>query len=578
MKSLLSTPISPRGLVCFLLAVLFLLRTVYFISAHDVGIEHDSGWYLGVARNLATRGIYASYTNNLTDPTSKASLNIYGRFSVQDGDGFTYFPAGVTVGPGYVLPQAILLRIFGIGYWQYKLWPLIGYFLLMVTLFAFCMYLGGVRSALILGLWFWVRPDIFFNLSHEAFSESIALLFFLISVAFQIKSFPLIKKLDTRDRILLSGVFMGFAILTKYLLLFYVVGLFICVLFSGGEDKLRKVRYLFSLILGIVSPILIFEVYKFVTVVRALDLVSYFAVVADGILVLKMGGSGAGYSRFSEEFIRNKLSVWDHLQVFSSFVFWLVLFAGLATLIKKSIKERHIFLCLCGGVLPHLLWFIVISPTGWLRHVWPAVVICLMCFSIFLAHLSFSFHRSVLRFFAFGCVLLLYLSSVFGSLGMPTFAMDPNNFYNMWVAWQKGQTPNKLQGFLFAPIFSWKEQTAIAQFIHKRIPKTKKIYYVNLFIATDISTIADRVFYPLERMLSEPDEEAYVIFASYQKGKHNIMGPVYYPYMKSAVCFEVLLDLPSHTLCKTTKSMVRDLFFPHENVGSEDVKDPQKSE
>ena len=94
----------------FSTAFFFLFRVIFFASEFGA-VEHDSGWYLGVARNLAQRGIYASYTNTIREEGIGAQPSIHGRFSVQDNNGYSYFPAGVTAGPGYVIPQAILLKI-----------------------------------------------------------------------------------------------------------------------------------------------------------------------------------------------------------------------------------------------------------------------------------------------------------------------------------------------------------------------------------------------------------------------------------------------------------------------------------
>src|SRR3990170_7616752 len=100
-----------QGIIYIIAIVsLFLLRSIFF-AANYGGIEHDSGWYLGVARNLAQRGIYASYTNTIIPEEQGDYPSIHGRFSVQDENGYSYFPAGVTVGPGYIIPEAILLKI-----------------------------------------------------------------------------------------------------------------------------------------------------------------------------------------------------------------------------------------------------------------------------------------------------------------------------------------------------------------------------------------------------------------------------------------------------------------------------------
>ncbi len=47
-----------------LITGLLVARIILFVGNY-AGIEHDSGWQLGLAKNLAHRGIYASYVNTI---------------------------------------------------------------------------------------------------------------------------------------------------------------------------------------------------------------------------------------------------------------------------------------------------------------------------------------------------------------------------------------------------------------------------------------------------------------------------------------------------------------------------------
>ncbi len=120
--------------------IVFLLRVLFFAAPYG-SVEHDSGWIMGVAKNLALRGIYASYTNTITEEGAGDFPSIHHRFSVQDENGYSYFPAGASVGPGYILPEAGIIRVFGSGWWQYRAWPLICYTGLLLLLFSL---LGGL--------------------------------------------------------------------------------------------------------------------------------------------------------------------------------------------------------------------------------------------------------------------------------------------------------------------------------------------------------------------------------------------------------------------------------------------------
>src|SRR3990167_7690110 len=134
-----------------LMVLPFLLRSVFF-ATHIGGVEHDSGWYLGVARNLAQRGIYASYTNTVTEAMKGTYPSIHGRVSVQDDNGFVYFPAGVTVGPGYIIPEALILKLFGYGWWQFRAWPLLAFMGLLILTFLIIWQVGGLLALILFQL------------------------------------------------------------------------------------------------------------------------------------------------------------------------------------------------------------------------------------------------------------------------------------------------------------------------------------------------------------------------------------------------------------------------------------------
>ena len=77
--------------IYFLVTVgLFLFRVVWF-AANFGSIEHDSGWFLGVAKNLANRGIYASYINTVEVEGAGVYPSLRRGLSIQDEKGFSCF-------------------------------------------------------------------------------------------------------------------------------------------------------------------------------------------------------------------------------------------------------------------------------------------------------------------------------------------------------------------------------------------------------------------------------------------------------------------------------------------------------
>lgn len=193
---------------------LFLLRVILFAGSYG-GVEHDSGWYLGVAKNLAENGKYASYTNTVAQDGVGAFPSIHGRFSVQDKQGYVYFPAGVTAGPGYIIPEATILKIFGNGWWQYRAWPLLIFSLLILSLFVVIYLTGGFISLLIFQIWLWAVPQFYIAYAFEAYSETIAFFFLFLSFIF----YYFFQKRKSFSFVILSGLFLSFSVLTKDLFL-----------------------------------------------------------------------------------------------------------------------------------------------------------------------------------------------------------------------------------------------------------------------------------------------------------------------------------------------------------------------
>ncbi len=98
----------------------------------------------------------------------------------------------MTAGPGYVVPEAIAIKIFGDGWWQYRLWPLLAFTLLLVSLFLTVWYLGGWLSLAVLACWLWLIPQAYLTFAFEAYSEPIAALYLM--VAFWLYHFSIRRK------------------------------------------------------------------------------------------------------------------------------------------------------------------------------------------------------------------------------------------------------------------------------------------------------------------------------------------------------------------------------------------------
>ena len=120
-----------------LLAIYQLVRLVLFANTYG-GVEHDSGWFLGISRSLAERGSYTTMVSSVADPTPGGQRNIYGQYKVQDEQGRIYFFPESIGAPG-IIPDAIIIKLFGAGFWQYRAGSLF-FFIISMLLAAYLLY------------------------------------------------------------------------------------------------------------------------------------------------------------------------------------------------------------------------------------------------------------------------------------------------------------------------------------------------------------------------------------------------------------------------------------------------------
>jgi len=120
-----------------------LVRVITFANVYG-GIEHDSGWFLTVSRSLAERGTYTTLVSTIVDPTVPGDINIDFKFNIQDRDGRIWFFTGSGTGPASIVPNAIILKIFGYNFWALRAGPLLFYVLLLLLIALSLYRLGGL--------------------------------------------------------------------------------------------------------------------------------------------------------------------------------------------------------------------------------------------------------------------------------------------------------------------------------------------------------------------------------------------------------------------------------------------------
>lgn len=552
--------------IYFVLTTLFFLaRVIVFVNQYG-GVEHDSGWYLGVARNLAERGIYASYTNTITEEGKGAYPSIHGRFSVQDENGFSYFPAGVTVGPGYVIPEAFILKLFGYGFWQYRAWPLISFTGLLMLLFYFTWVIGGFISLLILQVWLWATPQLYITYAFEAFSEHTAVFYTLLSFLM----FYLSKKFNNLIYFrFLSGIFLSFSYLTKNLsalTLAAFLPIFIFEVFTCRKKVKSLVVNWFVFFCGLAIPIILFEYYRYFYLISHFGIEGWETIQKDIRLHFQSGGSGVtNLNNFDWTFISKKINLWSEIGIKQNLLFWILFFTSpiIITLTTKGRKLLLISLFFFSS-LSILSWFVLISPTGWIRHDWIGILTAMVLVSCVIGlfiNLKFADWNKKVILDTF--ILLFILTIVrFDKIEISPFLNKQNIDH-----WRITRYKEGLQGLPSSPIFSLTDQKETIEFFKNFIKEKDRIYYLYGYLVSEMSPLVDKVFYPFDRYknlnFQNPDGGgSFLIFGPYQEGPETLVPLNHISIHSMQYCEKTVLSNPSYVICRLKPRIIPLILTP----------------
>lgn len=512
-------------------SLIFVSRFVVFVATQDAGIEHDSGWYLSVVRNLAQKGIYASSINTIGVSDKRGDHpSIHKRFSVQDEQGHSYFPAGVTVGPGFIFPEALIVKIFGVGWVQYRIWPFICFFLLMLSLFYSAHSLGGIVGLVAFQIWLWFYPQVWINQSFEAFSEQVALLYLLGGLIL------ISKKKSPLWMTICGGLLIGLSVQTKNLF-FLAVPLVVISFFLVKKN----VRLTLFFLLSVAAPTALFELYRFFCLTFHFDINSYIAINKDIYLTLKSGGSGLSIFSRKEPvlFIINKLVVWRH--VGTSLLFIIIPLAFLKNTYKSF---PPLFSYLCVSCFSILGWYVALSQTGWFRHALPAIVIGMLLIPS-LYFRTIEWHSKKKSYPILTVLLGVFFVFLFSFMSNPLAHGEYFLTRELFSA-DKYVSTNSLQGPFFVPVFSRKDQNAVSAFISKSIPKQKRLCYEGWFLVAELPAIMNRVIFPLPRCKTGD----ILVLGPYQRGRYSLVGEsAYAASMVKNACSGTIYQNSSYLLC-----------------------------
>lgn len=480
---------------CVVLALVLVARMGVFAGVHG-GVEHDSGWYIGVARNLAQRGIYAAYTSTASTSAAGVSMGIHGRETLQDEEGFDYFYPGVTVGPGYVVPQAVCFKVLGYGEWARRAWPMLGMFGLLVVVLHLLWRAGGPVAAGLMVVWLWVTPRLTFTYAYEAFSEHIALMFALLGVWVGLKGAE--KENTGRWWLFWPGVLLGMAYMTKTLAGLLVVGAMVLALVEVRRRKVgvREAGVQVGLfVVGVALPAVVFGVYRYVAIVGKFGTEGYAANERSFARVFAAAGSGLSGLNWESGFLWKKLELWREVGVSYPTVFWFVLLGGGVWVLKRDGDRRAKALAAALLVLGmvHCEWYLLMSPTGWLRHVWFGVVLGMMLVCLAVARVIMSqagWRRGVAVALMLGMVAVMFREGRRLDAGV-TFTEAEVEEWNA-----ERYTVRGIQGVPSTPVILLRKQREVVAFLMEDVKAEERVYYADVFMVAGLPPLVDRVFRP----------------------------------------------------------------------------------
>ncbi|MCB0181244.1 MAG: hypothetical protein KDI62_23665, partial [Anaerolineae bacterium] len=154
-------------IIVMILTAYQLWRIIAFINVYG-GIEHDGGWMLSISRSLAETGAYTTLVSTIADPNVPGDINVDQKFDIQAADGRIWFFTGNGIGPASIVPDALVLKVFGSSFWALRAGPLI-FFTLFLLLTAYLLYeLAGIWAVILFNAYLFFYPHLSIFLSYEA--------------------------------------------------------------------------------------------------------------------------------------------------------------------------------------------------------------------------------------------------------------------------------------------------------------------------------------------------------------------------------------------------------------------------
>jgi hypothetical protein len=146
-------------------------------------------------------------------------------------------------------------------------------------------------------------------------------------------------------------------------------------------------------------------------------------------------------------------------------------------------------------------------------------------------------------------IYVLFIGSIIftcitSPLALPQFTITKKQATYLYMA----PSPNKMQGPLFAPPFSKKNQDEVVTYINKYVAPTTRVCFYEWALIAELPPLVDRVFYPYPRC----KQGDVLIIGPYQKGIYAINN-VNVPFLIQTLCDKTVLNNTMYSVCEIKK-------------------------
>jgi hypothetical protein len=356
-------------------AVLFFVNVASWVVANSLCCADDA-FFAVVAKNLAFgRGYLASYP----DPVLPEGMAVR-------------FDPGITLGPTMILPAGAAIRLLGNEYWvpgAVTLGLIIG--LLAYVIWEFARRVGSqLATATFVLVLLWLLNV---STAGDHFAHWYAFLGEIPATLLLVLGFMRITRMGAAPRDLaIGGALFSLAVLTKTITAITIPVAVMGVWWATSPrwaSRFRPSRFVVTRLLilgtGVLIPLLAFEIYKLID----LGPEAYLTITrAEVSFISGHGGSGVGavlsdriWREMTHTITNNWVTFTRYFEgpLFASLTLSGALAASVLAIRCRNELGRFAFLLIVAFWL-YFLWWLVLSNTGWIRHLLPALL--LLCTAV----------------------------------------------------------------------------------------------------------------------------------------------------------------------------------------------------